>query len=113
MRYRALVENFPELISFVVNFYRHDDLYICGTTTIMEGMPALKAEKEGEVLIKFPNFRMLAGNYKWRVAINDHVGFVIHAEAKNICPIRVIDNFKAVGLIDLPRSWEIKKAVGE
>lgn len=116
MQYKALTTKFPEKISFVVNFYRHDDLYICGTTTLMEGIAPCDAQSAGEVIVHFPNFRMLAGNYKWRVAINDHVGHVIHTEAKNICPIRVVDTFKAVGLIDLERSWTIggrQKAANE
>lgn len=109
MRYRALTSNFPRKVSFVVNFYRHDDLYVCGTTTLMEGLPPFDAHASGEVVVHFPEFRMLAGKYKWRVAINDDVGHVIHTEAKNICPIRVVDTFKAVGLVDLPRRWEVRE----
>lgn len=106
-RYKALADGYPEKISFVVNFYRHDDFYICGTTTLMEGMSAFTSAAEGEVVIRFPEFRLLAGQYKWRVAINDHVGLVTHAEANNVCPFRVVDRFRAVGLIDLPRQWRV------
>lgn len=107
-RYAAQTKVFPEKISFVVNFYRHDDFYICGTTTLMEGMPPHTAAAAGEVLIRFPNFCMLAGQYKWRVAVNDHVGLVTHAEANYVCPFRVVDRFRAVGLVDLPRTWTVK-----
>ena len=30
--------SYKDKISFVFNLYRHDDLYICGTTTLMEGI---------------------------------------------------------------------------
>ncbi|MEW6253291.1 MAG: Wzt carbohydrate-binding domain-containing protein, partial [Planctomycetota bacterium] len=112
-RYKALVPDYPERVSFVVNFYRHDDFYICGTTTLMEGLDPFDAAEEGEVTIRFPAFRLLAGQYKWRVAINDHKGLIIYAEARHVCPFRVVDRFRAVGLIDLPRSWQVRGLGGE
>ncbi|MFN0138397.1 MAG: ABC transporter ATP-binding protein [Phycisphaerae bacterium] len=107
-RYIAQVPDFPKRVSFVVNFYRHDDFYVCGTTTLMEGLEPFEASAAGEVVIRFPNFRMLAGEYKWRVAINDDVGLIIYADAKHVCAFRVIDRFRAVGLIDLPREWRVR-----
>lgn len=106
--YVAQVPDFPARVSFVVNFYRHDDLYICGATTLMEGLEPYPASAAGEVIVRFPNFRMLAGEYKWRVAVNDDVGLIIHADAKQVCRFRVIDRFRAVGLIDLPREWRVR-----
>lgn len=107
-RYVAQREDFPSTISFVVNFYRHDDLYICGTTTLMEGLEPFEAAAAGEVTIRFPNFRMLAGEYKWRVAINDDVGLINYTDAKHVCAFRVVDRFRAVGLVDLPREWHVR-----
>lgn len=109
MRYAALAADFPDKISFVVNVYRHDDFYICGTTTIMEGLDPFPAAAAGEVVVRFPRFPLLAGEYKFRVAINDHVGLAIFAEAKHVCPIRVVDDFQAVGLVNLPREWEVRE----
>jgi lipopolysaccharide transport system ATP-binding protein len=106
-QYEAVAETFPEKISFVVNFYRHDDFYVCGTTTLMEGLSPFTAGPAGEVVVRFPKFCLLSGQYKWRVAINDHVGLVVHAEAKHVCPFRVVDRFRAVGLVDLPREWQV------
>ncbi len=107
MRYAAVRDDYPRKVSFVVNLYRHDDFYICGTTTLMEGFEPFEAAPEGEVLIKFPRFQLLAGNYRWRVAINDERGLIIYADAKYVCPVRVVDRFRAVGLVDLPREWHV------
>lgn len=108
MQYRALVERLPALVSYVVNLYRHDDFYICGTTTLMEGLAPFKPARNGEVLIRFPRFQLLAGEYKWRVAINDDRGLIIFAEARPVCPFRVRDDFRSVGLVDLPREWYVR-----
>ena len=103
----ALVAHPPEKISFVFNLYRHDDFYICGTTTLMDGIDCFKGAQRGQVVIEFPVFPLLSGQYKWRVAINDSVGFITYAEAKEVCPFRVRDEFKAVGVLDLPRRWSV------
>lgn len=107
MRYRAVGDNFPEKVIFVVNVYRSDTFYVCGTTTLMEGMDPFEAQREGEVVVHFPDCQLLAGEYLFRVAINDHVGLGIFAEAKYICPLRVRDNFRSVGLVNLERQWEV------
>lgn len=101
----ALVDELPEKISFVFNLYRHDDLYLCGTTTLMDGIGCFERARQGRVAVEFPKFPLLSGQYKWRVAINDHGGFVTHAEAKGVCSFRVRDDFNAVGMFDLPRHW--------
>jgi len=106
MRFCATSALIPAKISFVFNLYRHDDFYICGSTTVMDGIAPYEAGKSGEVLIKFPQLPLLGGLYKWRVAINDHGGFIVHAEAKDVCEFRVIDDFNAVGLLNLQREWQ-------
>lgn len=105
MRFRATSEKIQGKISFVFNLYRHDGFYICGSTTIMDGVAPCTAGKSGEVLVRFPNLPLLGGLYKWRVAINDDGGFIVHAEAKDVCEFRVIDDFNAVGLVNLAREW--------
>lgn len=105
--YSALVENPPKKISFVFNLYRHDDLYLCGTTTLMDGVDLPGGEHGGTISVEFPEISLLSGRYKWRVAVNDHGGFVTHAEAKNVCEFLVQDDFKAVGLFNLPRKWSL------
>lgn len=106
----SLVTPPPEAISFVFNLYRHDGLYVCGTTTIMDGFQPHLGSNQGRVTIDFPNFPLLSGQYKWRVAINDHFGFVTYAEANGICHFRVLDEFKSVGIINLPRQWTFELA---
>ena len=106
--FTALTDVPPEKISFVFNLYRHDDLYLCGTTTLMDGIPPHQGVREGRIVIDFPDFPLLSGQYKWRVAINDHVGFVTYAEAKGVCSFRVRDDFRAVGMINLPRHWQFE-----
>jgi lipopolysaccharide transport system ATP-binding protein len=103
--FEALSDEPPELISFVFNLYRHDDTYMCGTTTLMDDIGPHLSGKRGQVSIDFPNFPLLAGRYKWRVAINDDRGFVVHAEAKEAAVFEVVDDFKAIGMINLPRRW--------
>lgn len=108
MHFRALVPHPPKKISFVVNLYRHDGLYIFGTTTIMDGMPSHEDGTSGRVTVTFPSLPLLSGRFKWRVAINDHGGFAVLAEAKEVCAFTMVDNFKAVGLINLAREWDIQ-----
>ncbi|MGY4403642.1 ABC transporter ATP-binding protein [Bradyrhizobium sp. USDA 3315] len=107
MRFRATTEAQVDGISFVFNLYRHDGLYVCGSTTLMEGMSSHRSGKEGCVTVTFPNLPLLAGKYMWRVAINDHGGVLVHTDAKGVCPFRVIDNFRSVGLVDLDRTWDV------
>lgn len=104
----ALVDAPPEEISFVFNLYRHDELYLCGATTLMDKIPAYRSSSAGTVSIDFTDLPLLSGQYKWRVAINDNVGFITYAEAKNACSFRVEDNFKAVGMLSLPRQWNFQ-----
>jgi len=104
----ALVDTPPEEISFVFNLYRHDELYLCGATTLMDKIPAYRSSNAGTVSIDFADLPLLSGQYKWRVAINDNVGFITYAEAKNACSFRVEDNFKAVGMLSLPRKWNFQ-----
>jgi len=111
MRFRMLTKRRPVPVSFVFNLKRHDDFYVCGTTTLMDGLPPIDADGDGEVVIHFPQLALLAGQYKWRVAINDHVGLGVLAEAVGQCTFRVTDRFQAHGLIDLPRRWEFRLPV--
>jgi lipopolysaccharide transport system ATP-binding protein len=113
MRFQATTDVLPARISFVFNLYRHDDLYICGTTTVMDGIEPYPAGKTGEVIVKFPKLPLLGGLYKWRVAVNDHGGFIVHAEARDVCEFRVIDEFNAVGLVNLPREWHSVRIEGK
>lgn len=108
MEFEAVAEPLPPLISFVFNLYRHDDTYICGTTTLMDGIGPHTSARRGRVRVDFPAFPLLAGRYKWRVAVNDDRGFVVHAEVKNACVFEVSDDFKAVGLVNLPRHWSFE-----
>jgi lipopolysaccharide transport system ATP-binding protein len=106
--FKALVENPPKEISFVFNLYKHDGTYLCGATTLMDKIPAYNSSSAGTVTINFPDFPLLSGQYKWRLAINDNVGFITYAEATNACSFRVEDNFKAVGMLSLPRHWNFQ-----
>ncbi|MFY0477659.1 ABC transporter ATP-binding protein [Achromobacter marplatensis] len=108
VRFHAVSPIVPEDMSFVFNLYRHDDLYICGTTTLMDGYPAHAGAPAGQFSINFPSVPLLSGSYKWRVAINDGGGFVVHAEANNVCPFQISDDFEAVGVMSLPREWEFE-----
>ncbi|AMG44375.1 ABC transporter ATP-binding protein [Achromobacter ruhlandii] len=104
--FHALTARVPDKISFVFNLYRHDDLYICGTTTLMDGMGPHDGCAKGVFTVKFRQFPLVGGSYKWRVAINDEGGFIVHADAVNVCLFQVTDNFEAVGIVSLPREWE-------
>lgn len=108
MRYRALTVRPPERISFVFNIYRHDGLYVCGTTTLMDGITPFPGSQRGRVRVRFPSISLLSGEYRFRVAINDHGGFVTLAEAKDACELLVVDNFEAVGLVSLTREWHVE-----
>lgn len=103
--FQSLTNKLPETISFVFNLYRHDDVYMCGTTTHMDGIAPYKTVPQGKVVVDFPNFSLLSGKYKWRVAINDAGGFVTLAEEKGVCEFRVDDQFKAIGMVNLDRKW--------
>ena len=99
--------NYKDKISFVFNLYRHDDLYICGTTTLMEGISPYIPSRQGKVEIFFPKIKLLAGIYKFRVAINDDTGMGVLCEAVPVCKFRVVDKFKSVGIVNLDRKWEV------
>ncbi len=99
--------NYTSLVSFVVNLYREDGLYIFGTTTLMRNIEPFIPLSTGKVSIKFPKLMLLQGYYKWRVAVNDDTGMNIFCEAVNVCEFKIIDSFKAVGTIDLKHQWEI------
>lgn len=103
-KYRASGE-FKGKLSFVFNLYRHDDLYICGATSIMDQLYPIQAQPNGEVSVTFPSLPLLAGRYKWRVAINDETGLGIYTEALPVCQFQVRDSFNSVGLIHLQREW--------
>ncbi len=101
------IANTSNLITFVVNLYRHDGLYICGTTSLMDDLEPFIAGNKGSVKISFPNIRLLAGSYIWRVAINDERAFGVYSEANQVCSFEVIDNLEAVGLFNLERIWDV------
>lgn len=103
--YESLTEKIPAGISFVFNLYRQDDFYVCGATTVMENIPPQKAQRAGQVAIRFPELGLTAGTYLWRVAINDEHGMAVLAQARYVCRFRVTDRFESVGLINLKREW--------
>ena len=97
----------PEGISFVFNLYGIDGVYVCGATTLMEGMEPHPPARRGRVTVTFPHLPLLAGKFHWRVAINDHTGLLVLAEAKGVCPFQVRDRFHSVGIVDLERTWQV------
>lgn len=99
----------PPKVTFAVNLYRHDGLYICGATSIMDKYPPFQTSPDGggSVRILFSEIRLLAGRYNLRVAINDERGFAAYVEANRVCSFVVTDNLEAVGLFNLDRTWSI------
>lgn len=92
-------------LTFVVNLYREDDVYIFGATTKMQGYDEFMPASFGRVRVNFPTIPLVSGRYKFRVAINDGRGLSILAEAVPVCNFSVIDDFRAVGIVDLPHKW--------
>lgn len=111
-RYTTLRASEQERVTFVFSLYRHDSLYICGTTTLMDKLRPMRPGTSGEVEVEFPSLRLLGGNYYFRVAIDDDRGFGIHAEA-HTRPFRVADGLEAVGLVNLERRWTIRTEGGD
>jgi hypothetical protein len=106
-RYTALAQQLQK-VTFVVNLYRHDGLYICGTTTLMDACPPFSVGPGGgNVRVTFPAVRLLAGRYIWRVAINDERALGIFTEANQVCGFEVVDQLEAVGLFNLERVWSV------
>jgi ABC-type polysaccharide/polyol phosphate transport system ATPase subunit len=97
-----------ERVTFVFSLYRHDGLYICGNTTLMDRHEPFDAGAGGVITVDFPRLRLLAGNYVWRVAIDDDRGYGIYTEMTGACPFQVVDAFQAVGLFDLERTWRVE-----
>jgi ABC-type polysaccharide/polyol phosphate transport system ATPase subunit len=106
-------EPFADRVVFVFNLYRHDGLYVCGTTTLMDGMPALRPGRSGVVEVTFPRLPLLAGSYVWRVAIDDDRGLGVLAQANRVCGFEVRDDLEAVGLVDIERRWRIESDGGD
>jgi ABC-type polysaccharide/polyol phosphate transport system ATPase subunit len=94
-----------EKLSFVINLYREDGVYIFGTTTKMQGLAEFQPAKYGRVRVNFPSLSLVSGKYNFRVAINDGRGLSILAEAVPVCHLSVNDEFKAVGVMDIQHSW--------
>lgn len=97
--------HYDENLSFVVNLYREDGVYIFGTTTGMQGIDEFSPSPAGRVRVSFPTLPLVSGKYKFRVAVNDGRGMSILAEAVPVCPFSVIDDFCVVGIIDLSHTW--------
>lgn len=92
-------------LTFVVNLYRHDGLYVFGATSKMQGSPAFPASRKSRVKVTFPSLPLVNGTYHWRVAVNDADGLGIFAEAVPVCEIRVKDDFRAVGVVEIEHTW--------
>jgi ABC-type polysaccharide/polyol phosphate transport system ATPase subunit len=97
--------DFDENISFVVNLYREDGVYVFGATSKMRGIEEFSPAKYGRATVKIPSLPLVSGKYHFRVAINDARGLNILAEAVPICHISVSDDFRAVGVIDIDHFW--------
>ncbi|MCF2155746.1 ATP-binding cassette domain-containing protein [Photobacterium carnosum] len=95
-------------LTFVFNLYRKDGVYVCGTTTQMQGLDSYIAHKEGKVKVKFPSFDVLAGIYNWRVAVNDSDGIQIIDELIPVCEFNVRDSFKSVGVYNIKHDWIVE-----
>ncbi|WIG81901.1 ABC transporter ATP-binding protein [Photobacterium damselae] len=95
-------------LTFVFNLYRKDGVYVCGTTTQMQGLEPYTAYKKGIVKVKFPSLDLLAGIYNWRVAVNDSDGIQIIDELVPICEFSVKDSFKSVGVYDINHNWIVE-----
>jgi ABC-type polysaccharide/polyol phosphate transport system ATPase subunit len=103
----STIVNHSNKVTFVVNLYRHDGLYVCGTTTLMDNLEPFTSGTKGSVNISYPNIRLLAGRYIWRVAINDERAFGVYAEANQVCGFEVVDHLEAVGIFNLERVWTV------
>ncbi len=102
----GLVGTYNGNISFVINLYRNDDVYIFGVTSIMDSISVVPAEREGVIKLTFPSLGLLSGKYQFRVAVNDETGLSILCEANPACEFMINDEFEAVGLFNLDRVWE-------
>lgn len=98
-------KNYGRKVVFVVNLYKADGLYVCGTTTLMDGIQPIEPGCDGWVVATFPKFQMMAGNYFWRVAIDDEYGFGVIIAVNNVCNFKVEDHLEAAGIVNLPRTW--------
>ncbi|MFC7474682.1 ABC transporter ATP-binding protein [Dankookia sp. GCM10030260] len=99
-------EDIPPQVSFVFNLYSVTGTYVCGSTTLMDGLGAQAAGQTTLVRITFPDLQLLAGRYHWRVAVNDAEGLLVLAEAKAACPFRVTDEYRSAGVVHLERRWD-------
>ncbi len=98
--------SYRDNLTFVINLYREDGVYIFGTTTKMQGLDSYKPSISGRVTINFPSLPLVSGKYHMRVAVNDSRGLHILAEAVPVCHFKVTDAFKAVGLVEFETQWK-------
>lgn len=106
-------EDIPPKVSFVFNLYSVTGTYVCGSTTLMDGLGPQAAERSATVRITFPDLKLLAGRYHWRVAVNDAEGLLVLAEAKQVCPFRVTDEYRSAGMVHLERHWAFDAKAGD
>lgn len=100
-----------EGLSFVFNLYRKDGVYICGTTTAMQGLGPYQVGKKFKVTVDFPSLKLLSGVYNWRVAVNDKDGIQIITEALPVCEFFVADEFRAVGIYEIEHFWKVEDRI--
>ena len=96
---------------YIFNLYRQtDNLYICGSTTLMDcnKTDVILAGKTKKITIDFDNIPLLLGTYKLRLAVNDSLGMGIMCDIKDAIILNIKDNHQAEGLMNLHRNWSTK-----
>jgi ABC-type Fe3+/spermidine/putrescine transport system ATPase subunit len=99
-------------IVYVFNLYRQtDNLYVCGSTTLMDSNEAdiILAGETKNIILNFDTIPLLVGTYRLRLAVNDSLGMGILCDIKEAVFLNIQDNHQAEGLIHLQRQWSIQK----
>lgn len=98
-----------DAIVFVFNLYRErDSVYVCGSTTLMDGLPPIPVTLgDHSLTLTLTTMPLLSGKYRLRMAINEPKGIGIITELNDALRIDVIDHHEAEGLVNLQRQWTI------
>ena len=99
---------------YVFNIYRQtDNLYICGSTTLIDTKKTdiLLSGETKHIILDFDYIPLLVGTYRLRLAVNDLLGMGILCDIKEAIILNIKDNHQAEGLMHLHRHWSTKENI--
>jgi lipopolysaccharide transport system ATP-binding protein len=102
------VESHCDDLPFHVGFaiIRNDKENVFGSSTHFVRAHPLQGKGSHRVVLRFPEFPLLSGDYLLSVYVLDDTGLQVIDMAESIRPFRVLHRRKEFGFVHLPHTWE-------